>query len=332
MMKRKRSNVTVCLFFVLVLPLVLCSSTVFGATIHVPANYGKIQIAINAASDGDIVLVADGTYMGEGNKNITFKGKQITVQSENGPKHCIIDCQNDGRGFIFNSGELEDSILSGFTITNGRTSNYGGAIYCVNSAPVIKDCIMINNRVIGSSNNSHGGAIFLGSGATPTIVNCVVTRNTSNYLGGGIYSYNAEPFIINCTITRNIAIDGGAIFCRYEPSPTLTNCILWGNTPNEVVITEEIETQAPKITYSVIQDGYSGSGNIKDDPMFVGSGDYYHLTEKSPCINRGTATGAPETDIDKDTRPQAGRIDIGADEYTKEQEQKVAEQEEKPGA
>jgi len=320
------------LFFVFVLSLILCSSTAFGATIHVPANYPTIQKAIDAASDGDIVLVADGTYTGSGNKWINFKGKQITLQSENGPKNCIIDCENSGRGFNFQGGELEDSVLVGFTIKNGRTMDLGGAIYCANSAPVITDCIMVNNHVTGSSNNSHGGAIYLGPGASPTIKNCVITGNTSDYHGGGIYSYNARPVIINCTITRNIAVDGGAIFCRFQPAPTLTNCILWGNTPNEVTLAKGIKTKAPEITYSIVLGGYNGSGNIKADPKFVGSGDYYHLTEESPCINRGTPVRAPEKDIDGDTRPQGSRIDIGADEYTKEQEQKPEEKDEKPEA
>ncbi|MBW1744714.1 MAG: hypothetical protein JRJ47_15005 [Deltaproteobacteria bacterium] len=227
MMKVNEINVKAhYLFFVFVLSLVLCSSAAFGATIHVPANYKTIQGAINAASDGDVVLVADGTYTGSGNKWISFKGKQITLQSENGPKNCIIDCENSGRGFSFDSGELADSVLSGFTITNGRWRDYGGAIYCANSAPTITDCIMVNNRVVGSSNNSHGGAIYLGPGASPTITNCVIIGNSSDYHGGAIYSYNARPVIINCTITRNIAVDGGAIYCRFQPAPTLMNCIL----------------------------------------------------------------------------------------------------------
>jgi hypothetical protein len=108
----------------------------------------------------------------------------------------------------------------------------------------------------------------------------------------------------------------------------LTNCILWGNTPNEVILAKGIKTEYPKITYCVVQGGYRGSGNIKADPKFVGAGDYYHLTEESPCINRGTPRGAPEADIDKDTRPQGSRIDIGADEYTKEREENLAKQEE----
>jgi parallel beta-helix repeat protein len=184
---------------------------------------------------------------------------------------------------------------------------------------------MADNHVTGSSNDSHGGAIYLGPGASPTIANCVITRNTSNYCGGGIYSYNARPFIINCTITRNVAVDGGAIYCRYKPEPTLTNCILWGNTPNEVA--KDLDTKPPTITYSVVQGGHTGAGNVKVAPKFVSSGDYYHLTKDSPCINRGTSSGAPEKDIDGDPRPQGSRIDIGADEYTKEQEK---EQEQKP--
>ena len=56
---------------------------------------------------------------------------------------------------------------------------------------------------------------------------------------------------------------------------------------------------------------------MNKDPLFVGLGDFYHLTDKSPAINRGTSKQAPEIDIDGDKRPEGKRIDIGADEYVK---------------
>ena len=71
----------------------------FGAEINVPADYPTIQAGIEAAENGDIVLVADGIYTGTGNKNIELQGKTITVKSLNGPENCVIDCENSGRGF-----------------------------------------------------------------------------------------------------------------------------------------------------------------------------------------------------------------------------------------
>jgi hypothetical protein len=63
-----------------------------ASTYRVPQDYATIQAGINAAIDGDTVLVADGTYTGAGNKDLDFDGKAITVKSENGPENCIIDC------------------------------------------------------------------------------------------------------------------------------------------------------------------------------------------------------------------------------------------------
>ena len=73
--------------------------------LHVPGEYSTIQSAIDAAEDGDIVLVADGTYTGSGNRDISYKGKAITVMSENGPESTVIDCEGSEwsahRGILF---------------------------------------------------------------------------------------------------------------------------------------------------------------------------------------------------------------------------------------
>jgi hypothetical protein len=83
-------------------------------TLHVPGDYATIQAAIDAAVDGDVVEIADGTYTGAGNKNLDFGGRAITVRSAAGdPTFCIIDCEDDGRGFYFHSDEGPDSIVSG---------------------------------------------------------------------------------------------------------------------------------------------------------------------------------------------------------------------------
>jgi len=78
------------------LGLLICFSGMVMAdedTIHVPFDQPTIQAGIIAASDDDTVLVADGIYTGEGNRDIDFLGKLITVQSEHGAESCIIDCE-----------------------------------------------------------------------------------------------------------------------------------------------------------------------------------------------------------------------------------------------
>ena len=90
-----------------------------AAMIRVPGDYPTIQAGIDAAADGDTVLVADGIYTGAGNKNLDFKGKAITVSAENGAESTIIDCEGAGRGFYFHSRETSESVVSGFTIKNG---------------------------------------------------------------------------------------------------------------------------------------------------------------------------------------------------------------------
>ncbi|NQS97761.1 MAG: hypothetical protein HQ591_04845, partial [candidate division Zixibacteria bacterium] len=124
-------------------------------TIHVPGDYRTIQAGINAAVDGDTVLVADGTYTGEGNKNIDFLGKTIVVISENGPENCVIDCEDDGRGFYFHSGEDSNSVLEGVQIINGFCFFYGAGISCIFSSPTIKNCIISENRIMGINDSVY---------------------------------------------------------------------------------------------------------------------------------------------------------------------------------
>ena len=306
-------------------------------TLRVPSEYQTIQAAIDAALNGGTVLVADGIYTGLGNKNLDLKGKAITVKSENGPENCIIDCENVGQGFYFHSGESFNSVVWGFTLTNGNVT-YGGGIHLVNSSsPCIKACIIKQNiaqnsgggitcdylsspsimgcEIAGNIAGSWGGGIWCIASSSPAITNCVIFGNEVLGIGnggGGIGCYpSCSPLIMNCTITGNIVSDkGGGVFSHELGSPTVVNSIIWGNTPNEVY------GATVGITYSDVQGGHTGEGNINSDPMFrnMTLADY-NLRAGSPCIDLGTSAGAPSEDIDGTPRPQSKGFDMGAYEF-----------------
>jgi len=220
---------------------------------RVPGVYPTIQAAIDDASNGDTIWIADGQYSGEGNFDIDFKGKSITVKSENGPQNCIIDCQFKGRGFDFHNGENENSILDGITISNGTAGGFGGGIKCTASSPTIINCIITGNTAgeygggicnsynsspiltncTFSENSAESKLSALGSGggmcnlvnSHPILTNCTFSGNFANHSGAGIYnSEDSNPVLTKCTFTANTARHGGGMYNCYDSKPSLTNC------------------------------------------------------------------------------------------------------------
>lgn len=196
-----------------------------SATIQVPGGgYPTIQSGIDAANNGDTVLVANGTHTGSGNVNLDFKGKAITVRSANGVASCIIDCgsANDTRGFLFYSGEGSTSVVEGFTIQNGR-SIVGGGIYCWTSGPTIK------NNVITGNWAEYGGGIYFEENSSPVIENNVITGNSAFYAAGiGFRDSLAE--ITGNIITENTAVSAGGGMGYSSSIVTMTNNVIARNS------------------------------------------------------------------------------------------------------
>jgi hypothetical protein len=117
--------------------------------------------------------------------------------------------------------------------------------------------------------------------------------------------------IINSTFTDNTAATGGALFNQRNSSPMITNCILWGNGTE---IHNADSNCVPVVTYSDVEGGYAGTGNIDADPLFANAPTDVSLGEGSPCIDAGTTTSVSD-DILYVPRPQSGAYDMGAYEY-----------------
>jgi predicted outer membrane repeat protein len=211
------------LFWVCLFLAVPCSGEIIYVDDDGPADFNNIQAAINDSNDGDTIIVADGTYIGVGNREISFHGKAITVRSENGPEKSIIDCQGKGMGFLFRDGEGANSILAGLTIRNGYSSGCGALAITSYSSPMIINCTFENNH------GDHGGAISCHSYYSPKLTNCIFTGNSSHY-GGGIFISEGSPILTNCKFSGNSAVDyGGAVHCEETSSPTFRNCLIIGN-------------------------------------------------------------------------------------------------------
>ena len=246
--------------------------------IRVPGTMPTIQAAIDVSINGDTILAASGVFTGPGNRDIDFLGRAVAVMSEYPHTETIIDCEGLGRGFIFQSGEPPDSRLKGFVIRNGYHDLRGGGIYCVESSPMITGCTIENCEAV-----SDGGGLYCKRGST-ILENCLVAGCSAGY-GGGIRVYDGALNGAGVTIVDNTAGSKGGGIYSYLSGINLANCIVRDNNLSSI----DYYGDEPLLTWSNIEGGWPGQGNIDQPAMFTGGGDYT-LLEGSPCIDAGDPT------------------------------------------
>ena len=263
-------------------------------------------------------------------KNGYGPGENLTV-----PPTPTVSWSSGGGIYVTNASPL---IQNNIIIEN--TATYGAGILCwQNASPTIQNNIIKNNNAFGGTgggvrfynncsgtlknniiayNNAHsGGGIGIDMFSSVVVVNNIVAKNSVSWRGGGLSCGNSAPIITNNTISENtnatLNQGGGAYF--WYASPTITNTIFWGNVGGEIA--DEGISSVISITYSDIQGGYVGTGNINSDPVFIHPDGDYHLQTGSPCIDVGdnSAPQIPTLDFEGDSRTFNTKVDMGADEY-----------------
>ncbi|MBU2502139.1 right-handed parallel beta-helix repeat-containing protein [bacterium] len=220
-------------------------------------DFATIQQAIDAAAPGETVVLADGTYTGPGNRDLSFAGKAITLRSQSGDADlCVIDCQGSASsqhyGIYFTSAETAASVLENVTIRGGykgtgagcridaasptlrgvvfrdniASDSGAGVIMYGGAAPTIEDCRFLDNAAANA-----GGGMYVNT-AYPQLVRCEFRGNSAFWGGGGLYNQYASPNVIDCTFIDNTSDHwGGGVHNRYAASaPNFTRCLFTGNS------------------------------------------------------------------------------------------------------
>jgi len=235
---RSKADLRVALLFLLAGVLVVPAWA--QSTINVPGNAPTIQAAINAASDGDTVLVAPGTYV----ENIDFMGKAITVTSSGGPSVTTIDGGQKGIVVNFANNETRASVINGFTITDDgpplptQVSFDADGVFVGGADPTITNNIITNNRGYGIEVYS-GSAYISGNTISNTSTagdpsgdfGCDYDDGDGIYIQGTSNSITDPPIIDHNTIEHNVGhcLGGGIGLYAALPSTIISNNIIANN-------------------------------------------------------------------------------------------------------
>jgi L-ascorbate metabolism protein UlaG (beta-lactamase superfamily) len=231
-------NLKICLTITVLLLIRIGSIQAATITVGPEASYDfdNIQSGIDAAVDGDTILVAPTEFVII--EPITFRGKAITVKSEAGPDVTTIRMgipsdTNRGCAVVFENKETDMSVLEGFTITGGRgfwfpsVNAFGaGGILFIASSGTVRDCAIVQNSA------EYGGGIACAYACSPKLIDCTIAENLAGMDGGGVFLWQGPSLtMINCNITANSANNtGGGLNCYQNSQAFLTNCIISKNS------------------------------------------------------------------------------------------------------
>jgi len=254
-----------------------------GSIINIPDDFATIQLGIDAASDGDTVMVSAGTYIENINWPTVYNISLIGVHMDS----TIIDGGGVGK-VIDNSDDTSYPIeISNLTIQNGFTTGKGGGI----SLKMTGDITLKNIKVNNNQANFGGGIHIEGTGTVSfvhqTVVhieNAIISNNSATSSDGGIDLYGdfISSIIKNSTIVNNSSVNGGGGLDAGSPGnyAIIVNSIFWNNQP--------ANTDGIVIPYFSNIDIPFGTNNIFTDPLFIDDENDFHLSIGSPCIDSGT--------------------------------------------
>jgi len=194
---------------------------------------------------------------------------------------------------------------------------WGGALSAEGfSGLLIRNCVLRNNAA------AYGGALFCSHHSSPQIVGTLIEGNTAFLRGSAAYSLYAYPEVTNCTIVSNECLNDeafdetGAIHSHIS-KPMTSSSIVRDNSSAYYIPTQILRGKAFYTTYSNIEFGHDGEGNIDELAQFVGWGHHpFALLDSSPCVNAGrpdtSGLRLPLRDLAGEPRLDGGRIDMGA--------------------
>jgi hypothetical protein len=327
---------------------------------------GDLQLMINMVCDNGQVWVAAGTYkpihpandlltIDPNNRNNAFVlRKDIkllggfpptgnpTLADRNvslygsilsGDLGVVNDISDNAYHVVIASNNIGNGEINGFTISGGNAEannyyhimvngyridgTYGGGLSNNKSSPKIVNCIFSGNIA------KDPGAGLCNFQSSPQIINCVFSGNRAKY-GGGIWGYYSNANIVNSTFSGNIATTLGGAIDNYQSNITIRNSIIFGNSSS---VTNRVASTI-NISYSIVQGGYAGTGNLDISPKFIHApafslapfthGDY-QLAPCSPAIDKGLNSNVPAgigTDLAGKPRIfNNAVVDMGAYEY-----------------
>ena len=259
-------------------------------TIHVPGDLPTIQEGLDAASDNDTVLVASGIYYENIVRPETYGVKLIG----SGQGDCIID--GGGAGTVVLVAVCLDcpsidsaTLISGFTIQNGRAINGGGFDIGWNNDLAIEHVTISNNISIDNGSDMCGGGGMKCYFCRPQLKHVTISNNVAAR-GGGVHCHHADPLFEFVTIINNFATRGsgiyslaelsspslvnstvfgngglGTIYLRYQAGVNVQSSIIWGNGSYSIF---NESGWGISVTCSNISGGWEGLGNICADPLF----------------------------------------------------------------